>query len=141
SRNEEVRSQKYDVAVVGAGYTGLAAARVMAQAGASVIVLDREQVGWGASSRNGGQVLTGMKPGPQTLISRYGESRARTLFHASLDAIAHLETLIAREAIACEYVRCGHLQAAAKPSHFDAFREEQQLLARVFGHQVELVRR
>ena len=53
-----------DVVVIGAGYTGLAAARQLARAGASVVVLEREQVGWGASSRNGGQVLTGLKVDP-----------------------------------------------------------------------------
>jgi glycine/D-amino acid oxidase-like deaminating enzyme len=141
NQKSEVRSQKYDVAVVGAGYTGLAAARVMAQAGATVIVLDREQVGWGASSRNGGQVLTGLRLDPHRLLSRYGERRARTLFDASLDAIRRVEALIAAESIDCGYERTGHVQAAAKPSHFEGFREEQQLLGRVFDHQVELVPR
>jgi glycine/D-amino acid oxidase-like deaminating enzyme len=131
----------WDTVPVGAGYTGLAAARVKAQAGATVIVLDREQVGWGASSRNGGQVLTGLRLDPQTLVSRYGETRARVLFDASLDAIRRVEALIAGESIDCGYERTGHVQAAAKPSHFEGFREEQQLLARVFDHQVDLVPR
>src|SRR5262249_41137924 len=56
-----------DVAIVGAGYTGLSAARHLARAGASVIVLERERAGWGASSRNGGQVLTGLKLDASTL--------------------------------------------------------------------------
>src|SRR5205085_4386833 len=66
-----------DVAVVGAGYTGLSAARHLARAGASVVVLERESAGWGASSRNGGQVLSGLKLDPSTLVERYGEPRAR----------------------------------------------------------------
>jgi hypothetical protein len=73
-----------DVAIVGAGYTGLAAARQVARTGASVVVLERERVGWGASSRNGGQVLTGFKPDPATLVARLGTARARELFDASL---------------------------------------------------------
>src|SRR5207244_3669304 len=52
-----------------------------------------------------------------------------------------LEALITEEAIACDYERTGHLQAAWKPSHFRAFRDEQTLLSRVFGHRVELVSR
>ena len=133
--------RRVDVAVVGAGYTGLCAARQLARAGASVLVLEREQIGWGASSRNGGQVLTGLKLDPATLVTRFGEARARRLFDAASTAIARLETLIADEAIDCEYARTGHLQAAWKPAHFDALREEQALLARVFEHQVHLVPR
>jgi glycine/D-amino acid oxidase-like deaminating enzyme len=129
------------VAVVGGGYTGLAAARQLARAGASVVVVERERAGWGASSRNAGQVLTGLKLDPATLVSRYGEARARELFQVSRDAMAALEAVVVDERIACEFERTGHLQAAAKPSHFAAFREEQALLARVFDHQVTLVAR
>jgi glycine/D-amino acid oxidase-like deaminating enzyme len=128
-----------DVVIVGAGYTGLAAARCLARAGASAVVLERERVGSGASSRNGGQVLTGLKIDPGTLVARFGESRARALFDASLDAIVALERVIADERMDCEYERTGHIQAASKPSHFEAFREEQALLARVFNHRVVLV--
>ena len=127
------------VAIIGAGYTGLSAARHLAQAGASVLVLERERVGWGASSRNGGQVLTGLKVDPAVLVARHGEARARELFDVSLDSIACLESLIARESIDCDYEMSGHVLAAWKPSHFAAFREEQALLARVFHHAVELV--
>ena len=77
-----------DVVVVGAGYTGLAAARHLARAGAAAVVIERRQVGWGASSRNGGQVLTGMKLEPATLVARFGEARARQLFDVATESIA-----------------------------------------------------
>ena len=134
-------SRRFDVAVIGAGYTGLAAARQLARVGASVVVFERKRVGWGASSRNGGQVLPGLKLDPATLVARVGQSRARQLFDISLESLASLEALIAGEAIECEYERTGHIQAASKPAHFEAFREEQKLLARVFEHRVELVPR
>jgi glycine/D-amino acid oxidase-like deaminating enzyme len=146
----EVKSQKArdadvparaDVVIVGAGYTGLSAARQLARVGADVVVVEREQVGWGASSRNGGQVLTGMKLDATTLVARFGEARARELFDIATDSIARLEALVEEEAIDCEYARVGHLQAAFKPSHFDAFREEQSLLARVFDHNVRVLTR
>jgi glycine/D-amino acid oxidase-like deaminating enzyme len=133
--------ESVDVAVVGAGYTGLAAARQLRRAGASVAVLERERIGAGASSRNGGQVLTGLKRDPATLVRRFGASRARDLFGAAMDSLVELEGLIGEEQIDCEYVRCGHLQAAWKPSHFDALRREQELLDREFGHPVRLVDR
>jgi glycine/D-amino acid oxidase-like deaminating enzyme len=129
------------VAVIGAGYTGLAAARQLARSGASVVVLERERVGWGASSRNGGQVLTGLKLEPAALVGRFGESRARELFEVSLTSLTSLEALIRDERIDCEYERTGHIQAAYKPAHFDAFRDEQALLERVFNHRVSLVPR
>jgi glycine/D-amino acid oxidase-like deaminating enzyme len=132
---------KCDVAIVGAGYTGLSAGRHLARAGANVVVLEREQVGWGASSRNGGQVLTGLKLDASTLVARYGERRARELFEAANESIARLEAILAEEAIACGYLRSGHVQAAWKAAHFDGFRAEQALLARVFDHQVHLVSR
>jgi glycine/D-amino acid oxidase-like deaminating enzyme len=130
-----------DAVVVGAGYTGLSAARRLAMRGASVVVLDRERVGWGASSRNGGQVLTGLKLDPATLVARYGKRRARELFDAANETIAHLESVITAESIDCDYERTGHIQAAWKPAHFEAFRAEQELLARVFEHRVELLSR
>ena len=130
-----------DIAIVGAGYTGLAAARHLARVGATVAVLERERIGFGASSRNGGQVLTGFKVGPAALVARYGERRARELFDRSRDSIERVEALIAQESIDCEYERVGHLQAAWKRSHFEAFRDERELLSRVFHHRVELVSR
>jgi glycine/D-amino acid oxidase-like deaminating enzyme len=130
-----------DVAIVGAGYTGLAAARQLARSGASVIVLERHDVGWGASSRNGGQVLTGLRVDPATLVSRYGATHARALFDVATASVSALERLIAEEGIACDLHRSGHLAAAWKAAHFTAFRHEQTLLARVFDHRVELVPR
>jgi glycine/D-amino acid oxidase-like deaminating enzyme len=130
-----------DVLVVGAGYTGLSAARRLAILGGSVLVVDHEGIGWGASSRNGGQVLTGLRVDPASLVRAFGEARARALFDAAGRAIANLKTLVADERIACDFERVGHVQAAWKAGHMDAFREEQALLARVFGHQVRLLDR
>jgi glycine/D-amino acid oxidase-like deaminating enzyme len=131
--------QRADVVVVGGGYTGLAAARQLALKGASVAVIERERVGWGASSRNGGQVLTGLKAEPAALVSQFGETHARELFAVSLDSIAALEQIIADERMTCEYENSGHILAASKSSHFDEFKHEQELLARVFHHRVDLV--
>jgi len=136
---EPALPSRFDVVVVGGGYTGLSAARQLARSGASVAVVDRGRVGSGASSRNAGQVLTGLKLDVATLVSRYGEARARELFEASRQAIVALEQIVADESIACELERTGHLQAAAKPSHLRDYRAEQALLARVFGHQVSII--
>src|SRR5262245_52702298 len=76
--------QAVDVAVIGGGFTGLAAARHLAQQRVRVLVLEAENAGWGASSRNGGMVLTGLKVGVETLIARYGRELTRRMFAASL---------------------------------------------------------
>ncbi|HVC19154.1 MAG TPA: FAD-binding oxidoreductase [Vicinamibacterales bacterium] len=132
---------RVDVAVIGGGCTGLAAARRLAAGGARVAVFEQEAIGAGASSRNGGQVLTGLTLDTATLLARYGRERAGALFQASLDAIDALERLIAQEAIDCGFVRCGHLEAAVKASHVDALARERDQLAREFGHEVRLVPR
>src|SRR6476620_1370350 len=62
---------RVDVAVIGAGFTGLSAARTLAKGGARVAVLEAENLGWGASCRNGGMVLSGLKLGTPILMKRY----------------------------------------------------------------------
>ena len=130
-----------DVVVVGGGYTGLSAARSLARGGASVVVLEARTLGFGASSRNGGQVLTGLKPSASELLARFGRERAREMHAASLAAIDFVEALIAEERIDCGFARSGHLDAAFKPAHFEHFRREQEVLARDFDHPVRLIPR
>lgn len=130
-----------DVAVIGGGFTGLSAALALCRRGASVAVLEGDTVGFGASSRNGGMVLTGLKLGPEVLLRRFGAQTARAMFDASLRAIDLTENLIATEGIDCAYERCGHLEVASKPSHFVAFARTAELLATHFGHRVRLLAR
>jgi glycine/D-amino acid oxidase-like deaminating enzyme len=132
---------RVDVVVIGAGYTGLSAARIVAGAGASVAIFDTRAFGEGASARNGGHVLAGLIPRAADLVGRFGRQRARALFAGSLDAMAALESVIRDETIACEYEPVGHLEAAAKAAHFERFKTEQELLAREFNHHVTLVPR
>src|SRR5256712_14213826 len=76
-----------DVAVIGGGFCGLSAARTLAKRGVNVAVLEAETFGWGASSRNGGMALTGMKLPAPTLIERYGMETVRKMYAASLQTI------------------------------------------------------
>jgi glycerol-3-phosphate dehydrogenase len=62
--------EKVDVAIIGGGFTGLSAARTLARQGVSVAVLEANTIGWGASSRNGGMVLTGLKLGMGTVMKK-----------------------------------------------------------------------
>ena len=128
-----------EVAIIGGGYTGLAAARAMARGGARVAVLERSTIGAGASGRNGGMVLPGFKADLGRVLRRHGRATARALFEESLEAIRFVVRLIAEETIDCDWRRSGHLTLAAKPSHLSRLRSEQQLLAREFGYQTTLL--
>src|SRR5512146_1660988 len=111
--------ERVDVAVIGGGFTGLSAARTLARRGAKVAVLEANAMGWGASSRNGGMVLTGLKLGMETIYKRYGRDLARKLFQCSLDAIDTVEQIVTEENIDCGFARHGHLLVANKPEHYE----------------------
>jgi glycine/D-amino acid oxidase-like deaminating enzyme len=130
-----------DVAVIGAGFTGLSAARTLSRRGAKVAVLESETIGWGASSRNGGMVLTGMKLSVNKLISRYGRERTRRMYAASLASIDCVERIIEEEKIDCNFSRCGHLEVACKRKHFDDYARQAEVIAREFNHTLRVVQK
>jgi glycine/D-amino acid oxidase-like deaminating enzyme len=130
-----------DVAVIGAGFTGLSAARTLAKRGAKVAVLESETIGWGASSRNGGMVLTGMKLGVNKLIAMYGRELTQRMYRASLATIDCVEQIVREEAIDCDFSRCGHLEVACKQKHFDDYARQAEVIAREFNHQLRVVER
>ena len=128
-----------DVAVIGAGFTGLSAARTLALRGARVAVLESETIGWGASSRNGGMVLTGMKLGVNKLISMYGRERTQRMYAASLASIDCVEQIVRQEQIDCDFSRRGHLEVACKQKHFDDYARQAEVIAREFNHTLRVV--
>src|SRR5215469_729941 len=131
--------ESVDVAVVGAGFCGLSAARVLAKRGVRVAVLEAETLGWGASCRNGGMVLTGMKLPVPTLIARYGRETVRKMYAASLESIDVVEQIVREEGIECAFSRCGHLEVACKAAHFAAYADAAAEIQREFGHEVRVV--
>jgi len=131
--------ESIDVAVVGAGFCGLSAARTLAKRGVNVAVFEAETFGWGASSRNGGMVLTGMKLPVPTLIKRYGREAVRKMYAASLDAIDCVEQIVREESIDCNFSRCGHLEVACKRAHFDGYEESAALVKREFNHELRII--
>ena len=112
-----------DVAIVGSGYTGLTAARVLAKAGSSVVVMDQYEIGWGASSRNGGMATPGLKQDIFKIHEKYGMDYAREFWRSSVDAIDLLEQIIIEEKIACDWSRKGHIALSCKQSHYDELEE------------------
>ena len=121
-----------DVVVVGGGFTGLSAALSAAEAGYSVVLLEAKRIGWGASGRNGGQMIPGMRWSASDLLSEFGETRARGLIALGLEAGERVRARIAKHNIACD-LRDGHFHAAWKPAHLDAIRRERDLLEHLAG--------
>src|SRR5215467_10536821 len=133
--------ESVDVAIVGGGFCGLSAARVFAKRGVNVAVLEAETLGWGASCRNGGMVLTGTKLPVPTLIQRYGREAVRRMYATTIESIDLVEQIVREENIDCNFSRCGHLEVACKQAHFDGYAESAALVHREFNHQRRIVSR
>lgn len=120
---------QFDVAVIGAGFTGLNAARKLARQGVRVAVLDAAHVGAGGSGRNGGHLNNGIAHGYSDAKAHLGAERARALYRAFDRSIDMIEDVIAEEQIACDFRRAGKLKLASKPSHIAGLRANQELIA------------
>ena len=123
-----------DVCVIGGGFTGLSAALAAAEAGYSVILLEAETIGYGASGRNGGQLIPGLRWSMGEILAEFGSERARAIYDVAMSAGARVNARIAKHGIACD-LKSGHLEAAYKPAHYDAMRRELDVLTRDFGHE------
>jgi len=128
-----------DVLVVGGGFTGTSAALKLAKSGARVALLEAQTIGWGASSRNGGQALSALHQTLTELVKAFGRERARDMFHAAVQAADTVERIVREEGIACDFLRSGNIEAASKAAHFETLQRERDTLADVAGYEVDIV--
>ncbi|HWV61511.1 MAG TPA: FAD-binding oxidoreductase [Sphingopyxis sp.] len=126
-----------DVAVIGGGFTGLSAALACAERGFSVILIEREHVGFGASGRNGGQLIPGLRWTASELEAEFGRERADALFGLCWRD-NRAKARIAKHGIDCD-LKAGHLEAAWTPKDFDAMRREADYLANRFDYRTDIV--
>ncbi|MFT4010735.1 MAG: FAD-binding oxidoreductase [Nocardioidaceae bacterium] len=122
-----------DVAVVGAGLTGLSAALELSRTGTRVVVLEARHVGWGASNRNAGMATTGLAIGLDKAISRYGRERAIEYYLEYDKAIDAVEALVDEYAIDCDFVRHGKLSLALTPAALTRMRETAEVVGSIGG--------
>ena len=130
-----------DVVVVGSGNTGLGAALALARAGCRTVVLERHDIGWGASSRAGGMLGDIVKPGFTALETRFGTARAVAMMREGRAALAGILALIEGEGIDCDLQRTGRFTGAMEPAHLDTMRREIDALSRHFEIDATIVTR
>lgn len=128
-----------DVCVVGGGLTGVNAALELAERGLSVILLEARRIGWGASGRNGGQLIRGIGHDVSGFARHVGQDGVRYLKQAGIDSVALVARRIEQYGIACD-LRWGFCELANTPAQFAAFEEEQRDLAELgYRHETRLV--
>lgn len=128
-----------DVCVIGGGFTGLNTALELAERGRSVILLEARRIGWGASGRNGGQLIRGLGHGLGQFSRYVGEAGVRQLELAGVEAVGIVRQRIAQHRIDCD-LRWGYCDLANRPAHYEGFKAEAEHLQRLgYPHAVHLV--
>jgi len=122
-----------DVCIVGGGYTGLSSAIHLRKRGYSVVLLEANRIGWGASGRNGGHVGTGQRADQYTLEKLVGLEHAKALWGLGLEAVDTVSGLIDEFGIDCE-LKTGNLHVASKPADAAELEEEAGHLAGVYDY-------
>ncbi|WP_069264097.1 NAD(P)/FAD-dependent oxidoreductase [Paraburkholderia nodosa] len=133
--------ESVDIAIVGSGYCGLSAAAEAAHRGASVAVLDAAEIGAGGSTRSGGMVSSGQKLALTNAIRGVPADRLKRLMRESAASFDYLKRLIAQEALDADLSITGRFFGAYTPAHFNALRDQGQVLRDKTGVTVHVIER
>ncbi|KMN14026.1 FAD-dependent oxidoreductase [Pseudomonas weihenstephanensis] len=128
-----------DVCVVGGGFTGLNTALELAERGMSVILLEAHKIGWGASGRNGGQLIRGVGHGLEQFEGIIGKDGVRQMKLMGLQAVEIVRQRVERFNIACD-LTWGYCDLANKPRDLEGFAEEaDELRSLGYRHETRLL--
>ncbi len=131
-------SVKADVCVVGGGFSGVATALTLAERGYSVVLVEANRIGWGASGRNGGQMIAGIS-GEHNIKRQLGPAGAKLLRDIRYRGHDIIEERVLRYNIDCD-LKHGWMEAAARPSHMNGLRKYfEERLREGDGDQLELL--
>jgi len=134
--------EQVDVLVIGAGYTGLNAARVLVRSGKSVLVCEQGFLGCGASTRNGGMLGPSFhKLGVQGLQAHYGRERTDKILQESIGFVEFMRELLDAEQIDCDFRRVGRFRCATRSAHYDAMARAIMAQREATGIEAEMVPR
>jgi gamma-glutamylputrescine oxidase len=129
-----------DVVIIGGGFSGLSTAYHLQKKGHKTIVLEKDTVGYGASGRNGGELLTGYHGTMESFAQKKGFETAKRMWELSLDSIDLVESIAKENDIQCDLVRQGDMRPAYKVSHLDRFKRDQEYLAEKFNfHEISII--
>ncbi len=125
-----------DVCIIGCGFTGLSSALYLVEAGYDVVLLEAARIGWGASGRNGGQVVNSYSRDIDVIEARYGADTAAMLGSMMFEGAEIIRQRIDQYAIACDY-RPGGIFAALNPKQRHELQQQQIRWQRYGNHQLE----
>jgi gamma-glutamylputrescine oxidase len=127
-----------DVCICGGGFTGVATALTLAERGFSVVVLEQNRISWGASGRNGGQIIGGFS-GEDLINKRLGDEVEDLVWNIGWRGNELIRERVEKYAIDCD-LKWGYMDVALKPRHMTSFRSyHEELLQRGFGEDVRLI--
>ncbi|MGA0182639.1 MAG: NAD(P)/FAD-dependent oxidoreductase, partial [Candidatus Puniceispirillaceae bacterium] len=122
-----------DVVIIGGGYSGFGAAIPLARAGLDVVILERDQIGSGASTRNGGITSGNLRLSFDDLTKRFGAEKATAFYQEAKAARADLAQFITSEKIDCDLQQCGRLVGALRPESLDSMKNDAERLTKLLG--------
>jgi len=141
SNSQQTLPEKVDVLIVGSGYTGLTCAIQTARGGRDTLVIDSQTIGWGCSSRNGGQISGEIKPGFDELVRKYGDAQAYSLTREARNALVWVKEFIGNENIDCDLRQCGRYQAAHNARQFRQLVAQAENQPRGLEQPIDIVER
>ncbi len=131
--------EKADIVVCGSGFTGLSAALTLSEAGRDVLLIEAKEFGHGASTRNAGMVGDRLKGSFGDLSRRFGEEAAQALLDEARASVDHVESLVSRYGIDCDFRRMGRFYPAFRPEHFEAQARALEEMKKHFSIDAEMV--
>ncbi|USE35066.1 FAD-binding oxidoreductase [Endozoicomonas sp. SCSIO W0465] len=128
-----------DICVVGGGFSGVATALELAERGYRVAVLEARKIGWGATGRNGGQLIRGIGTEPEQFSSQIGTDGVEAIHQMGFEAVELVRERVRKYDIQCD-LKMGYVDAAIKAKQMDHITEDyQSLKKRHYAHELRLL--